>query len=185
MRLFLALNLPPDLRRAVWTAASPFRDTLGDANWVRDDKIHLTLKFFGEVDSSAAPAMIEAVDRLAAGHAAPVVRISGAGGFPNLKRPRVLWLGVDPEARLELLHHDVELAFDKLGFELEGKAFRPHLTVGRVRSRIDAETAKALRAAAGRIRFSDEFLAESIDLMQSVPGATTYTVLHAAPMRVR
>jgi 2'-5' RNA ligase len=94
-------------------------------------------------------------------------------------------MGVEPEPRLELLHHDVEVAFDKLGFEIEGKAFRPHLTIGRLRSKLDAETAKALRTAAGRIRFSDEFPAVSIDLMQSIPGATTYTMLHAAPMRVR
>ena len=88
-------------------------------------------------------------------------------------------MGVDPEPRLELLHHDVEVACAKLGYELDGRPFRPHLTIGRGATRGSAAERASLRTAAKKVRFTDEFLVQSIDVMQSVPGAGRIRLLGA------
>ena len=59
--------------------------------------------------------------------------LQGIGAFPNFRRARVVWIGVEQEPRLELLHHDLELACEQEGFEVEGRPFRPHITLARVR----------------------------------------------------
>ena len=185
MRIFLAINPPADVRRGVWDATAPLRDATGDVAWVAEPKIHLTLKFIGEMPEARIPPLADAMKEVARTHAAPAVHVSTAGAFPNFRRPRVIWMGVDPEPRLELLHHDVELACDKLGFELDGRPYRPHLTLGRVRRPLGAEPLKTLRSEARRIRFTDHFFARTIDIMQSSPGpgGSTYSVIATAPMR--
>jgi RNA 2',3'-cyclic 3'-phosphodiesterase len=184
MRIFLAINLPADVRGAVWEATAPLRDATGDVSWVAEPKIHLTLKFIGEMADERLEPLVVAMKNIARTHVAPAVHVATAGAFPNFKRPRVIWMGVEPEPRLELLHHDVEVACDRLGFELDGRPYRPHLTLGRVRRPLGAESLKALRTAAKRITFTDHFFARAIDVMQSVSGSvgTTYRVLSSAPM---
>jgi 2'-5' RNA ligase len=114
-----------------------------------------------------------------------VVHLETVGAFPNFRRPRVIWMGIEQEPRLELLHHDIELACERLGHELDGRAYRPHLTLGRVRGPLDDEPLKRLRSIARRIRFTDQFFARSIDIMQSVPGpnGSTYSIVASAPLR--
>ena len=187
MRLFLAINPPPEVRRAIWDATQPLREVSAGVAWVAEPKIHLTLKFLGDQPESAAAPIGEMLRGIAMGHATPLVRVGAVGAFPNFRRPRVVWLGVDPDPRLELLHHDVEVACAALGYELDGRPFRPHLTIGRVKEPGTVEQTRALRGAARKVRFSDEFSVPSIDLMQSLPGihGSTYTALAVAPMRGR
>jgi RNA 2',3'-cyclic 3'-phosphodiesterase len=185
MRIFLAINPPPEVRRAVWDAAAPLRDSVNNIGWVAEAKIHLTLRFLGQMDEAAVPELAAAVTEVARTHAAPVIQLSGIGAFPGFRNPRVVWMGVEPEPRLELLHHDVEVACARLGFELEGRPFRPHLTLGRVRKRGTPAALERLRAAADEVRYTDDFFAQSLDVMESVPSpaGSTYRVRHAAPMK--
>ncbi len=94
-------------------------------------------------------------------------------------------MGIDRDPRLELLHHDVEVECEKLGFELEGRAFRPHLTLARVKERTEADELRRLSRASKRVDFDTEAGVRSIDLMQSSPGngAPRYERLHAAELR--
>jgi RNA 2',3'-cyclic 3'-phosphodiesterase len=89
-----------------------------------------------------------------------------------------------PEPRLELLHHDIEVGCDVLGYEVDGRPFRPHLTIGRVKTPRNADQVRALRASARKVRFTDEFIVESIDVMQSAlgPSGPVYTTLATAPV---
>jgi 2'-5' RNA ligase len=184
MRIFLAINPPADIRHRVWEATAGLRELSPEVSWVPEPKIHLTLKFIGEMPEDGLAPLTAAMTDIARTHAAPVVRLATVGAFPNFRRPRVIWMGIEQEPRLELLHHDVEVACDKLGYELEGRAYRPHLTLARVRHPVADEPLKALRMAAKRIRFSDEFFAHTIDVMQSAPGpgGSTYTLVASAPM---
>jgi 2'-5' RNA ligase len=185
MRIFLAISPPADVCRRVWEATASLRETSPNIAWVPEIKIHLTLKFIGEVSDEAVPPLRDSMIEVARTHAAPVVRLGSIGAFPTLRRPRVIWMGIEPEPKLELLHHDVELACDRLGHELEGRPFRPHLTLGRTRQPLEEPELKALRLAAKRIRFSDAFLACAIDVMQTAPGAggSQYTLMASAPMK--
>ena len=185
MRIFLAINPPEDVRRRVWEATAPLREASADVAWVPERKIHLTLKFLGETPDAGVADLSASMTAMARTHAAPMVHLSSVGAFPNFQRPRVIWIGIEPEPRLELLHHDVELACHALGHELEGRPYRPHLTLGRVRHQLAVEDLSRLRAAAKRIRFTDEFQARSVDVMRTTPGegGSTYTMITSAPMR--
>jgi 2'-5' RNA ligase len=185
MRIFLAINPPEDVRAAVWESAARLREVTTGVAWVAEPKIHLTLKFIGEISETRVVPLVEAMRELARTHAAPMVQLRSIGAFPSFRRARVVWMGIDQEPRLELLHHDVEVACDKLGHDLDGRPYRPHLTLGRVRQPLGDEELKLLRGTAKRIRFSNQFFARTIDVMQSVPGpaGSKYAVVATAPMK--
>jgi 2'-5' RNA ligase len=185
MRIFLAINPPADVRRRAWEATAPLRESSPEVAWIPEPKIHLTLKFIGELPADGLASLTSAISEIARTHAAPLVHLASVGAFPAFRRPRVIWMGIEPDPKLELLHHDVELVCDRLGHELEGRPFRPHLTLGRVRQPLADEPLEALRMAAKRIRFTDEFFARTVDVMQSVPGpgGSTYSVVASASMR--
>lgn len=185
MRLFLAINPPAAIRQGVWDAAGPMRLAAPEVAWVVEPRIHLTMKFLGEQSEDAVPPLTEMLREVGMVHAAPVIRIGTVGAFPNFRRPRVVWIGVDPEPRLELLHHDVEVACARQGYELDGRPYRPHLSLGRVKEQGTVAVNRALHSAARKVRFTDEFFVSSIDLMQSTPGAggSIYSVLATAPLR--
>ncbi len=186
MRLFVAINLPDALRRAAFDAAAPLRELAPRASWVPEARLHLTVKFLGERADADVARLADALMAVAAGHRAMPLRVAGAGAFPNLRRPRVVWIGVESDPRLELLHHDVEEVLGTLGVELEGKPFRPHLTLGRLREAPGPDRLRAFARAARGLRFEGESLVESLDLMQSVlggAGGPRYELLAAAPLR--
>jgi 2'-5' RNA ligase len=184
-RLFLAINPQPEVRRAVIEATSDLRAAAPSLNWMDESRVHLTLKFLGEQDDAVAGPLGEALDRVAHRHRPFTMRISDVGAFPNFRRARVVWMGVDRDTRLELLHHDVELACEALGFEVEGRAFRPHLTLARVRERTAEDELRRLSRAGKRVDFECESDVQSIDLMRTNlgRGRSHYDQLHTAVLR--
>lgn len=188
MRLFLAINLEPDVRRAIVDTLAPLKDAAPSLSWVDESRVHLTLKFFGEQPEDVVPRIAAAVDAAARRHRPFPIRIGGVGAFPNFRRARVVWLGIEHEPRLELLHHDVETACATIGFGVEGRAFRPHLTLARVRDRTPPEELRRLSRTSKDLEFDETTSVESIDLMRSNlggqnGGAAKYERLHRAPLR--
>ena len=183
MRLFLAINLPDALRRAAYEAAEPLRAAASQASWVREDKLHLTLKFLGDVDEARLPELDAAFGAAAARHRAIPLEVARFGAFPNWRRPRILWAGVTPDPKLELLQHDIEVAGEGVGFEGEGRPFRPHVTVARLRAALGDEARQALVGAARAARLRGAFVAERVELMQSdlSVGGASYRPLAAYP----
>jgi 2'-5' RNA ligase len=183
VRLFLAINLPDALRRAAHDAAGPLRAAAPHASWVREDKLHLTLKFLGDVDQARLPELDAAFGAAAARHRAIPLEVARFGAFPNWRRPRILWAGVGPDPKLELLQHDLEVAGEGLGFETEGRPFRPHVTVARLRAPLGDEERRALAGAARAARLRRAFAAERVELMQSdlAAGGAPYRSLAAYP----
>jgi 2'-5' RNA ligase len=184
VRLFLALNLPPSERQAIVAAMAPMRAAARGVAWTTEERLHLTLKFLGEQPEHVVAAIGESLGTAMAAHAPVVLRLSGFGAFPNLRAPRIVWLGVEGDPKLELLHHDVERTCADLGFELDGRAFRPHITVGRVRDRLAPDAARDLAAAARRVAYSGTVEATTVDLMASelLSSGPRYTVLAAIPL---
>jgi 2'-5' RNA ligase len=172
MRLFLAVEFEQRLRRALREAAAPLRALAPEAGWVAEDRLHLTLKFFGE-------------QPIAARHWPVPMRLRGLGAFPNLRRPRVIWVGIDPAPKLELLQHDVEEGCAALGVQVEGKPFRPHLTIGRLRGTEDRDVLRELARVARGIRFRADTIVSAIELVHSTltPAGARYERLAEAPLR--
>ncbi|HJQ18891.1 MAG TPA: RNA 2',3'-cyclic phosphodiesterase [Gemmatimonadaceae bacterium] len=186
MRLFLAINLEPAVRDAIADATAPLRSDAPSLRWTDASRLHLTLKFLGEQDAALVSGLSGALGTVAERHKPFVMRVGEVGAFPNFRRARVVWIGVDRDPRLELLHHDVEVACEQLGFELEGRAFRPHITLARVNdARASVDELRKVWRASKQLDFEEESAVQSIDLMRSTPGAggSRYERLHAAPLR--
>jgi 2'-5' RNA ligase len=179
VRLFVALNLPDAVRDAAHAAAEPLRAAAPRLAWVAAAKLHLTVKFLGERPESEVEPLAAALAAAARRHGPVAFEVAGVGAFPSLRRPRVLWLGVEAGPKLELLHHDVETACAGLGFPLEGRAFRPHVTLGRVPPRAHPFDATALAGAAPGVHFRSAVTVDTLDLMlsETAAGGARYTPL--------
>ena len=185
MRLFVAINLSTEIRRGVLDAAAPLREHAPELSWVGEPRLHLTLKFLGEQPDDRLGEIKDVLANVAGRHRELVMNIGGIGAFPNFRRARVVWIGVAQDPRLELLHHDVEVACESIGFEVEGRPFRPHLTLARVKTPLSEERARELSRLAKRTDYRTDFIVRSVDLMRSDPSSdgSTYTTLVSAALR--
>jgi 2'-5' RNA ligase len=133
MRLFVAIELPGEIKKEIGRVQDELRKIGAHAAWTRPEGIHLTLKFLGEAPDAKAPEVLRALS-VVRGRGTVSLEVAGAGAFPNVKAPRVLWLGVAGESeKLAALQAAVEDAMAVLGFEREDRRFSPHLTLGRVK----------------------------------------------------
>ena len=130
MRLFVALEIPTSIRNALAALIKELRSAAPKVKWVRPENLHVTLKFMGE----AAPEKLDAIRAALSGLHSPEVvelRFRGLGFFPNEKRPRVFWAGMEASPNLAYLASGVDKALAALGFPLETREFTPHLTLAR------------------------------------------------------
>lgn len=182
MRAFVAINLPADLRQDIWDAAAPLREAASPVRWVAPDALHLTLKFLGAVDDAHAADLAAAIEAAVRGARPFTLPIAGFGAFPSPRRPRVVWVGCEPVPALELLQHHVERTMQPLGFPVEGRPFRPHLTLGRVRQgdRVPADVATLIDG----LDYTNETTVASVDLMESHlhRSGARYVVRHRVPL---
>ncbi len=185
MRLFLAINLPRHVRLEIVAATSALRESAPELSWVTEPRLHLTLKFLGDVAEDRVADISAVVSTAAGRHRELLVALGGIGAFPNFRRARVVWMGVANDPRLELLHHDIELACESLGFEVEGRPFRPHLTLARVKHPLSEDRLRTLSRLAKRVDYRDDCIVRSVDLMSSElsPSGPTYRTLVSAALR--
>jgi 2'-5' RNA ligase len=133
MRLFVALDLPDAVRRALGELIAQLKPKSRSARWVRPESMHVTLKFLGNVDAQKLEAICAV---LATIHSAQPVQLHfrGIGFFPNERRLRVIWSGIEATPNLFELAAAMEQAFELLRFARESRAFVPHLTLARLNS---------------------------------------------------
>lgn len=182
MRLFVALDLPADLRRRLAALVGSLRAGLPDANWVRPEAVHLTLAFLGERPEDEAPLLRAALVPVFARHAPFVVQVGGAGVFPRRREARVLWLGLDGGSALEELQREVaERVHEVLSLEPEGRPFRPHLTLGRCRR---PWPARAVRRFEESAQLEAELLVDHGSLIESTlsPDGSVYEEVARFPL---
>ncbi len=134
IRSFLAFRLPAEIRTVVEQVHDGLKDASRDVKWVRPGSVHLTVAFLGSVDEEAIPALSEAVRGVCAGFAPFRLAVRGTGLFPNPRRPRVIWLGLEGDVeRMGGLRDALQDVLEPFGVERERRPFRPHLTLGRFR----------------------------------------------------
>jgi 2'-5' RNA ligase len=177
VRLFVALDIPAEVRRSIGDMIARLRDVARGARWVRAEGVHVTLKFIGEMPAERVAA-IEAALR-GARVAAPVeASFRGAGFFPNERHPRVFWAGVDASPNLSELAGDVDQRLSGLGIPAEEREFRAHLTLARFKSedglpRLREEIKKLEPFDFGSMRATEFYLFQS----QLGPGGAKHTKL--------
>jgi 2'-5' RNA ligase len=185
LRLFLAVPASPEVRQYSAAVLQQLRGH-GDVRWVKPDRVHLTLKFLGATPVAGIPGICEVVRKIANEFSSFVVELAGVGAFPNARRPHTVWLGVEPAGRISRLAAQIDQAVEGLGFEREQRAFRAHLTLGRVKS---SRGLAALTNAMNRINLSDEpptrWPINEIELIRSnlQPTGPDYTTLERFALR--
>jgi 2'-5' RNA ligase len=185
MRAFVGIGLPPPSRRAIGEAISPLRARRLPVSWTPEPNLHVTLKFLGEVPSGRTEEIASLLLAAASGIPAFEIFVEGAGAFPSLRAPRVLWVGLrEPLVLVGKLHENMENALSGAGFPREERPFHPHVTVGRVRDRVPPgwgeEYAGALTGKSfGAVRVGSYQLYES----RLSPGGATYAVLRDIPLQ--
>ncbi|MBI9035070.1 MAG: RNA 2',3'-cyclic phosphodiesterase [Bacteroidales bacterium] len=137
LRTFIALEMPTDLRSELISISSRLKEKPGSnmIKWVPVDHIHITLKFLGNTPSKDVPLIQEVIGK-STNFRKQKILVRDFGAFPNRKKPSVLWIGIRPDKNLRQLQQYFEEELNNLGYPLEDRSFKPHLTLGRVKRNI-------------------------------------------------
>jgi 2'-5' RNA ligase len=188
LRAFVALEIPPDLQQAVSDAIAPLQASIGPlVRWVPKQNLHLTLKFLGDISAANVEMLSQMLRAEAELFPCFDLHLRGLGSFPNPKRPRVIYIGVEAPAALDSLQRGIEAAARRLGYESEERGFSAHLTVGRVKQHISASEQQFIRRALEetRIEALGTTRVDSVHLYKSDlrPAGSVYTRLYSAPLK--
>ncbi len=149
--------------------------------------MHLTLKFVGDVSPSNVDMLTQMISAEAELFGCFELHLNGLGSFPSLKRPRVIYIGIQAPTVLEALHRGIESASRRLGYESEDRGFSPHLTIGRVKQNITATEQQTIRRALEGTKIDSLGTAkiDSVHLYKSdlKPTGSVYTRLYSAPLK--
>lgn len=170
MRLFVAINLPAAERRRIHRETASLRERDLPVRWVDPGHFHVTLRFLGELRREEVDAVERAVAQAAEGNGPFEAQVGGFGAFPTIRRPRVLWIGIQPSPSLRCLKQDLEWALADAGFDRDSRAFHPHLTLGRAAHDGGAGAFRGLDEAAAAMDYAGTFPVRSLDLMRSTLG---------------
>lgn len=180
IRTFIAIDVPRSVKDEIKLVQQSLKNIPGSrVTWTKPAGIHLTLKFLGDVDKDRISDLIDAVSQGIAGSEELSLRTTESGGFPNLGKPRVLWVGVDGGKELISAQSGIDRCLAKLGFPREKKRFHPHLTVGRVKS---LDRSSELPGKYRELEFPPfEWTAGEVLVMSSLlrPSGAEYSVLAA------
>lgn len=179
-RAFLAIEIPAEIREGIRDIQGRLKALkLKGIRWTSPEGIHLTLKFLGNISKTDILNVSTVVEKQTKCAVPFMLDVETVGMFPDLKRPRVVWLGIRGETEsLFTLQRKIDEALDECGFERETRPFRPHLTLGRIKSPVDARgIAQAIRE--GRDFAAGRFQATGLALYKSelTPEGAIYTKL--------
>jgi len=185
VRTFICIELSGDVRKKLAELQSTLRQTRANIAWVKPENMHLTLKFLGNVEQSKLGAVSAAVERALKDQARFSLKVSGMGSFPNNKRPRVLWVGIEGDKQmLSTIQRRIEDELVSEGFPKEDRPFSPHLTLGRVKSN---ENIKACIDKMNELSIDSEpfEIAEVIVMRSDLnPGGAVYSRLNTISLNV-
>jgi 2'-5' RNA ligase len=184
IRTFIAIELDESIQDGLTRLQEQLQGEAprGSVRWVRPGGIHLTLKFLGDVPADQIGEITGALQKSCQGFAPFSLSCGGLGCFPNLKHPRVVWVGVQEETgTLAQLHKAIEENVAPLGYPTEKRKFSPHLTLGRVRRQVGSGDRRRLGELVGASETGSlgQMEVRSVNLMRSdlQPSGAVYTRL--------
>lgn len=183
VRSFIALELTPEIHKQLGQIQAELKESGADVKWVNPEGIHLTLKFLGSVSPQLIEEIKVTIDQLAREHKPFELKVSRVGAFPKVEYPRVIWVGIeDGSGQTVKLAENLAERLIHLGFLKEKRAFKPHLTLGRVRS---AHKRTQLKELVSSVIFPERTMqAEVLTLFKSTltPQGAIYQPLHQAKL---
>lgn len=184
IRAFVAVQIGRNMAEKISEVQGQLKESLRGVRWVARENLHFTLKFLGAVQEEKITAITNALEQ--ALHVVPrfVMMGRGIGAFPDIRRPRVLWVGLEGGG-LRSMATEVEAALDEIGFEREKRVFQPHLTIGRWRD--FGRRPELLKQEIERWKefaFGESWV-EEVVLFQSIlkPEGAVYSPLRVIPLR--
>jgi 2'-5' RNA ligase len=182
LRAFIAVPIPDAVVAFLRKVQEQLQSSGLNLRWVVTDNIHLTLKFLGDIDRNLVSDVADRMDAAARTIPPFLLKASGVGVFPNRRQARVLWVGMGGDLEcLKAIQTTLEAGLESVGFSTEARRFQPHLTIGRSRRRLDAQTLDAslepLKAVC-----SDSFRVDRLQLLRSklTPAGAIYSRLHTS-----
>jgi 2'-5' RNA ligase len=185
MRLFIAIEIPEEIKRQMAEVQARLKGAGVDASWTRPEGIHLTLKFLGEIPEAKGADIMNALNRAVSDTGRLRLEIEGVGTFPNPRNARVVWIGVSGDVeQLRKLQVAVEDGMARIAMKREERPFTPHLTLGRIKSIRSKETWVGALEDVKHVRLPG-FDATSVSLMKSELRRTgaVYTEVGKAELR--
>ena len=135
VRAFLAIPLPQQLKDSISVIQRHLQTQIADTRWVRPENLHLTVHFFGETKQEALEKIRVSVLSVKLCQWPFLVEVKRLGAFPNLHRPRTIWLDLEPKDQLRQLHRDFQRCLHQVGVVTKSGSYSPHVTIGRLRQR--------------------------------------------------
>ena len=183
IRTFIAIELPETIISAISKVQEGVKSYGFNIRWVHPENIHLTLKFLGDTKEDETDKIAKVIFESVKTYSPISLFAKGIGVFPGIKRPRVIWAGISGHLNpLFKLQKKLENGIEMLGFKKEKRPFRAHLTLGRIKDRIDPKRfGDTLRAFGGFE--SETFYADKVILYKSElkPTGAVYTQLVSVP----
>ncbi|MCP4404159.1 MAG: RNA 2',3'-cyclic phosphodiesterase [bacterium] len=136
IRSFIAIKIPADIQKKLQGIQDKLKQSAAHVSWIHPENIHLTLKFLGNIEGTQVDEITAGLRNSVKGLSPFQLQVGYAGAFPNIRFPRVIWVGVtdDEAGSLKILQTELSNNLAQIGFEKENERFQPHLTLGRVRS---------------------------------------------------
>jgi RNA 2',3'-cyclic 3'-phosphodiesterase len=187
LRAFIAIDLPLPIQQGLDQVINQLKSPKMNAvRWVPIKGIHLTLKFLGIVQLGNLPALTEALKTAASSFVKFEIQVGNVGVFPNLRKPRVIWVGIEAPQNLFDLQKAVDLSTQPLGYPGEDRPFSPHLTLGRVSQNASSQEIRAVSDTLASFQAGTlgVVMVEAITLFRSelLPTGAIYTPLTEAKL---
>jgi 2'-5' RNA ligase len=185
IRSFLAFELPLEIKKGVSRVFAEIRGSIRNIRWVNVDNIHLTIVFMGNVSEDLIPPINEAVEKVCLRYGPFYISLSGLGAFPNTRRPRVVWLGLQGDTeRMSFFKKALHKHIKPFGIKEEKRPFKPHLTLGRFRNPAPGDSSLDNFIAKYKDLSSPECQMDELILFKSDlnPGGAVYTKLKSWPL---
>ena len=183
IRSFIAIELPEEVKGELARLRGEMKGAEHSfVKWVAPEGIHLTLKFLGNIPPKTVDEITEAIKEASQAASSFRLDILGLGAFPNLRQPRVLWVGIGGEIdRLSSLQQDIDSLLVPLGFAREERPFAPHLTLARIRQGASSSEIKSFSQLVTSVNFQTSYSVkvEAVSLIRSqlTPRGAVYTCL--------
>jgi 2'-5' RNA ligase len=188
IRAFIAIDLSQDIQNQLDEVVYKYRSQLTGVSirWVAASNIHLTLKFLGDVSLSNLNILTDMIQSEISSHHQFEISVGGSGAFPNIRQPRIIWVGVEAPPELPAVQNGIETTTGRLGYAREERAFSPHLTLGRVSRNATSQDVKAISKAleTTTVGFLGATCVEQVHLYRSdlQPTGAVYTRIFSSSL---
>ena len=185
-RAFIPIEIPVEIRDRFEQVISQLADSIPEhaVRWVPVNNIHLTLKFLGDVSEANYEVLIQLLESQAKLHSPFNMSVGGLGAYPNAKRPRVVWIGIEADQELFELQRAIDAETTRMGYQSEVRDYSPHLTIGRIARNTSAEDIRQVGEVVRKfdLGFLGVSRVDTLHLFRSdlKPGGAVYKKLYTA-----